>query len=47
MKVYQGRAGGPFSSEEELNTKSKAVCKDCTTDLKPLRKTIIQFVPRL
>ena len=45
-KVYQGRAGEPFSSEEELKTKIKAVWKDCATDLKPLRKTIKQFVPR-
>ena len=35
-KVYQGRAGEPFSSEEELKTKIKAVWKDCATDLKPL-----------
>ena len=46
-EVYQGRAGEPFSSEEELKTKSKAVWKDCATDLKPLRKTVKQFVPRL
>ena len=45
-KVYQGRAGEPFSSEEELKTKIKAVWKDCATDLKPLRKAIKQFVPR-
>ena len=46
-KVYQGRAGEPFSSEEESKTKVKAVWKDCATDLKPLRKAIKQFVPRL
>ena len=46
-KVYQGRAREPFISEEELKTKIKAVWKDCVTDLKPLRKTIKQFVPRL
>ena len=46
-KVCQCRAGEPFSSEEELQTKIKAVWKDCATDLKPLRKTIKQFVPRL
>ena len=46
-KVYQGRAGEPFSSEEELKTKIKALWKDCATDLKPLRKAIKQFVPRL
>ena len=46
-KVYQGRAGEPFSLEEELKTKIKAVWKDCATDLKPLRKAIKQFVPRL
>ena len=36
-KVYQGRAGEPFSSEEESKTKVK----------EPLRKVIKQFVPRL
>ena len=46
-KVYQGRAGEPFSSEEESKTKVKAVWKDCATDLKPLRKAIKQFVHRL
>ena len=46
-KVCQGRAGEPFSSEEQLKTKIKAVWKDCVTDLKPLRKAIKQFVPRL
>ena len=45
-KVYQGRAGEPFSSEE-LKTKIKALWKDCATDLRPLRKAIKQFVPRL
>ena len=45
-KLYQGRAGEPFSSEEELKTK-KAVWKDRATDLKPLRKAIKQFAPRL
>ena len=39
-KLYQGRAGEPFSSEEELKTKIKAVWKDSATDLKPLRKAI-------
>ena len=47
MKVYQDRAGELFSSEEKLKTKIKAVCKDCATDLKSLRKAIKQFVPRL
>ena len=46
-EVYQGRAGEPFSSEEELKSKIKAVWKNCATDLKPLRKAIKQFVPRL
>ena len=46
-KVYQGRAGESFISEEELKTKIKAVWKDCATDWKPLRKAIKQFVPRL
>ena len=46
-KLYQGRADEPFSSEEELKTKIKAVWKDCATDLKPLRKAIKYFVPRL
>ena len=46
-KVYQGRPGEPFSSEEELKMKIKATWKDCAIDLKPLRKAIKQFVPRL
>ena len=46
-KVCQGRAGEPFSSEEQLKTKTKAVWKDSATDLKPLRKVIKQFVYRL
>ena len=46
-KVYQGRAGEPFSSEEELKTKIKTVWRDCATDFKPLRKAIKQFAPRL
>ena len=45
-KVYQDRAGELFSSEEKLKTKM-AVWKDCATDLKLLRKSIKQFVPRL
>ena len=46
-KVYRGRAGESFSSEGESKTKVKAVSKDCAIDLKPLRKAIKQFVPRL
>ena len=46
-KVYQGRAGEPFSSEEELKRKNQVVWKHCGADLKPLRKAIKQFVPRL
>ena len=46
-KVCQGRAGEPFSSEEQLKMKTKAVWKDSATDLKPLRKVIKQFVYRL
>ena len=46
-KVYQDRVGELFSSEEKLKTKIKAVWKDCATDLKLLRKSIKQFVPRL
>ena len=45
--VYQGRAGQLFISDGESKTKVKAVSKDCATDLKPLRKAIKQFVPRL
>ena len=45
-KVYQGRAGEP-SNSEELKTKIKDVWKGCTTNSKPLRKAIKQFVPRL
>ena len=40
MKVYKGRGGEPFSSEEELKTKIKAVWKDCTTDSKPYEKQL-------
>ena len=32
---------------KRIKTKIKAVWKDCATDLKPLRKAIKQFVPRL
>ena len=46
-KVRQGRAGEPFSSEEELKMKIKAGWKDYATDLKPLWKAIERFVPRL
>ena len=46
-KAYQGRAEEPFSSEEELKTKIKAVWKDYATDLKPLRKAIKQFASGL
>ena len=46
-KVYQGRAGEPFSSEEELETKIKAVWNNCATDMKPFQKAIEQSVPRL
>ena len=44
--IYQGRAGGPFSSEE-LKTKIKTVWKDCATGLKTLQKAIKQFVPTI
>ena len=46
-KIYQGRAGDSFSSEEERKTKIKAAWEDCATDLKQLRKAIKQFVPIL
>ena len=46
-KVCQGRAGQPFSLEEQLEMKTKAVWKDCAADLKPLRKAIKYFVSRL
>jgi len=46
-KVYKGRAGEPFKSEDELKIKIKAVWNDCATDLTSLRKAIKQFVPRL
>ena len=46
-KVYQGRAGKKFSSEEELKQKIKAVWKDSAADLKPLPKAVKQFVPKL
>ena len=46
-KVYQDKAGEPFSLGEELKTKKKAAWKIFATDLKPLRKVIKQFVHRL
>ena len=46
-KVYQCRAGEPFSPEEQVKTEIKAVWKNCATDLKLLQKAIKQFVPRL
>ena len=46
-KVYQGRAGEPFSLEEELKAKIKAVQKDCATDLKPLRNAIKQVCSQI
>ena len=46
-KYIKAELESRFSSEEELKTKKKAVWKDCATDLKPLRKAIKQFVPRL
>ena len=46
-KVNQGRAGEPLISEEELKRKKQVVWKHCGTDLKPLRKAIKQFIPRL
>ena len=42
-KVNQGRAGEPFSLEEELKRRIKAVWKNCATDLKPLQKAIISL----
>ena len=46
-KVKQSRAREPFSSQEELKMKIKAVREDCAIDLKPLRKAIKKFFPRL
>ena len=46
-KVFKGKPGESFSSEEELKTKITVVWKDCATDLKPLQKVINEFVPSL
>ena len=36
-----------FETAFRLKTKTKAVWRDCATNLKPLRKAIKQFVPSL
>lgn len=46
-RVYAGRRGKPFASEEELQAKIRSVWKECATDIVPIRKAIKQFVPRL
>ena len=46
-KVYEGRLKRPFESEDEMIAKIKAVWKECATNLKPLRKSMKEFVGRL
>ena len=46
-KVYEGRLGKPFSDENELQNKIRAVWEVCATNTKEIRKAIKQFVPRL
>ena len=46
-KVYDGRLKRPFESEDEMIAKIKAVWKECATNLKPLRKSMKEFVGRL
>ena len=46
-KVYEGRLKKPFESEDEMIAKIKAVWKECATNLKPLRKSMKEFVGRL
>ena len=46
-RVYEGRYGRPFASEDELKERIKSVWKDSATDLTTIRKAIKQFVPRL
>ena len=47
LKVYEGRAGIPFDSEQELKNKIKRVWSSVASDKKTIRKAIKQFVPRL
>ena len=46
-KVYDGRAGRPFDSEQELKNTIKRVWSSVVSDKKTIRKVIKQFVPRL
>ena len=46
-KVYEGRHNEPFANEQELMARINEVWKDCASDLKPIRKAMRQFVPRL
>ena len=47
IKVYEGRNGKPFASEDELQKKIKSVWNICAYELVPIRKAIKQFVPRM
>ena len=48
LKVYDGRAGRPFDSEQELKTNTiKRVWSSVVSDKKTIWKAIKQFVPRL
>ena len=46
-KVYGGRFGNAFESENALKKRINQVWKECTLDLVTIRKAIKQFVPRL
>ena len=46
-KVYAGRLNTPFETEEEIIKKIKAVWDTCAKNLKPIRKSMKQFLPRL
>ena len=46
-KVYEGRHCNPFKDEAELRKRILDVWPECTSNLKPLRKAIKQFLLRL
>ena len=46
-KVYEDRRGKPFSNQEELKNKIRAVWNDCAKNTFIIRKAIKQFIPRL
>lgn len=46
-KVYEGRFNRPFANEEELKHRIRQVWNICATNVKDVRKSMKQFVPRL